>query len=131
MKNLYLVPFGEDCFGRPVYLSQNGNAIVDIDRRDPRKDLRTKWPPKDAYYGEPDCHLDPDLKPVFVDESLVEEANQCLEQAGSRVRYLIKKDNAGTHFFRNNDVEAGDDIDVLYPLPFLRYIIQVLEEEHA
>lgn len=131
MKNLYLIPFGKDRFGRPVYLSLNGNAIVDIDPRDPRKDLRTKWPPKEAYYGEPDCHLDPDLKPVFVDDAFVEEVNRHLECAGSRIRYIMKKDESGTHFFRNNDVEAGDDFDDILPILFLQCVIKVFEDEQA
>ena len=104
MRNLYLLPIGKDRCGRPIYLSLNGNAIVDIDPRDPRKDLRTKWPPKEAYYGEPDCHLDPDLKPIFIDE-LIEESNQRLEATGDKHRYVLQDGR----IFVNNDVEAGDD----------------------
>lgn len=104
MKNLYLFPIGKDRFDRPVYRALSGNVVVDIDPRDPRKDLRTKWPAQDAYYGEPDCHLNPELKPVFVDE-LVEEANQRLESAGESRRLALRDGRT----FVNNGTEAGDD----------------------
>ena len=105
MRNLYLFPIGKDGFDRPVFRALNGNVVVDIEpRRKPREELRTKWPVKDAYYGEPDCHLDPDLKPVFVDD-LIEEANQKLEAAGENRRFVLRDGRA----FINNDVDAGDD----------------------
>ena len=138
MKNLLLYPAGEDRFGRPVYLSPSGNAIVDIDPRDPRKDLRTKWPAKDAYYGEPDCHLDDDLRPVFMD-TVIETANTAKEMAGNPDRYQLK----GTRVFLCNDINDGDDFEELneqqvqslvnfvFPVLFKGYEIQTLVEYPA
>ncbi len=108
MKDLLLFPIGKDRFDRPVYLSPRGNAIVDIDNRDPRKDLRTKWPPKDAYYSEPDCHLEDDLRPVFMD-TVIETANTAKEMAGDPDRYQLK----GTRVFVCNDIATGDDFEEL------------------
>lgn len=125
MKNLYLFPIGKDRFDRPIYLSLNGNAIVDIDPRDPRKDLRTKWPPKEAYYGEPDCHLDPDLKPVFVDE-LIEETNQRLEASGDKHRYVLQDGR----IFVNNDVEAGDDFTEVTWEKAIRFLENTINDKN-
>lgn len=125
MRNLYLFPIGKDRCGRPIYLSLNGNAIVDIDPRDPRKDLRTKWPSKEAYYGEPDCHLDPDLKPVFVDE-LIEEANQKMEAAGESRRFVLSDGRT----FINNDVEAGDDFTEVTWEKAIRFLENTINDKN-
>jgi len=106
MKNLFLLPIGKDRFDRPVFRTPAGNAVVDIEPSNPRKELRTKYPAQDAYYGEPDCRLDPELKPVFIDD-LIEEANRQLEASGEKFRYVLQDGRV----FVNNDVEAGDDFD--------------------
>ena len=99
---------GEDRFSRPVYLSQNGTAIVDINPRNPRKDLRTKWPSYDVYYGEPDCHLAEDLRPIFMDQ-VIEIINTTKEMAGDPDRYQLK----GCNVYVCTDIEAGDDFEIL------------------
>lgn len=105
MKNLYLFPVGRDRSDRPVYVSESGNAVVDIDyQRSPRTDLRTKYPPKEAYYGEPDCRLSKDLRPIFIDD-LVREVNERLEKTGSQMRFTL----LDGRLWYNADVMNGDD----------------------
>lgn len=117
MKNLFLLPIGKDRFDRPVFRTPAGNAVVDIEPSNPRKELRTKYPAQDAYYGEPDCRLDPELKPVFIDD-LIEEANRQLEASGEKFRYVLQDGRV----FVNNDVDAGDDFD---EIPWKRFMLLV------
>ena len=90
MKLLMLFPMGADRCGRPIYATPEGRFVVDVDyQKNPRTDLRTKYPATDGYSGEPDCHLAEDVTPVFMDD-VVTTMNEALERNDAPYRYLIR-----------------------------------------
>ena len=63
---------GNDRFGRPCFLDADGNAYVDTDyQRNPRTSIRTKYPAKDWWFGEPDRPVDTDGIEFVGDEIFV------------------------------------------------------------
>lgn len=57
MQTLIIKPIGKDRFDRPIFEDAGGRAYVDLDPRNPGTCIATKWPEKDAYWGEPDYKL--------------------------------------------------------------------------
>lgn len=113
MRTLFLHPASDDRMGRPVFISPSGHVFVDVDyQANPRKEILTKYPAFDAYYGEPDCHLADDVETVFTDMDparLVCAANDILGQRGNALRFRL----VDGRFFIQHDVETGDDFDEL------------------
>lgn len=126
MRFLVLYPGAPDRCGRPTFVDSEGRAYVDIDyQKNPRREILTKYPRHDAYYGEPDCHLADDVTVVFADgpfHDLVEEVNDRLERAGSDRRYMLTEEG---RVFRCLDIYDGGDFDEIHP----QRIATVLENE--
>jgi len=121
---ILLIPAGRDRNNRPIFVTPGGRYVVDVDyQRNPRRDLRTKYPATDGYYGEPDCHLAENLTPVFAD-TLVAAANDALESDGSCQRYVLRDGR----LFRNNDVDSGDSFDELMPQTALPRLLALAGE---
>lgn len=57
MQTLIIKPCGKDRFDRPIFVDAECNAYVDLDPRCPGTCIATKYPKKEAYYGEPDYKL--------------------------------------------------------------------------
>ena len=119
---MMLFPMGKDRNDRPIYATTEGRYVVDVDyQKNPRTDLRTKYPATDGYYGEPDCHLAEDVTPVFMDD-VVATMNAALEQNEAPWRYVLKENR----MFVEEETPRGKNTEELTKWEALRIAREVM-----